>query len=90
MSLIHIVSVVILLASLHLLVVLLLTIIISKSMESSENLFNLIKNLEERVKQLEEENIENTNLIYEVMNSIEAVDRRIDIVAESPWKEQFE
>lgn len=59
-------------------------------MESSENLFNLIKNLEERVKQLEEENIENTNLIYEVMNSIEAVDRRIDIVAESPWKEQFE
>lgn len=42
------------------------------------------------VKRLEEENIETTNTLYELMNSIEAVDRRIDIVAENPWKEQFE
>lgn len=56
-------------------------------MESSDNLFGLIKNLEERIKILEEENIENTNLIYQLMNSIEAVDRRIDIVAENSWKD---
>jgi len=31
---------------------------------------------------LEEENIESTNLLYEVMNSLDAVDRRIDILDE--------
>ena len=34
------------------------------------------------VVRLEEENIETSNSLYEIMNSIEAVDRRIDIVAE--------
>lgn len=34
------------------------------------------------VKRLEEENIETSNVLYELMNSIEAVDRRIDILAE--------
>ena len=34
------------------------------------------------VKRLEEENIETTNTLYEIMNSVDAVDRRIDIVAE--------
>ena len=34
------------------------------------------------VKRLEEENIETSNTLYEIMNSIEAVDNRIDIVAE--------
>ena len=34
------------------------------------------------VKRLEEENIELTNTLYEVMNSIEAVDARIDILVE--------
>jgi len=46
--------------------------------------------LEDRIKKLEEENIETTNLLYELSNSIEAVDRRIDIVANNPWKEQFD
>jgi vacuolar-type H+-ATPase subunit D/Vma8 len=31
---------------------------------------------------LEEENIETTNLLYEIMNSLDAVDRRIDILDE--------
>jgi len=48
-----------------------------------------VETLEQRIKKLEEENVETTNLLYELSNSIEAVDRRIDIVAESPWKEQF-
>ena len=34
------------------------------------------------VVRLEEENIETSNSLYEIMNSIEAVDNRIDIVAE--------
>lgn len=32
------------------------------------------------IKNLEEENIENSNLIYELMNSMDAIDARIDIV----------
>lgn len=34
------------------------------------------------VKRLEEENIETTNTLYEIMHSVEAVDARIDILAE--------
>jgi hypothetical protein len=34
------------------------------------------------VKRLEEENIETTNVLYEIMNSVDAVDRRIDIIVE--------
>lgn len=48
-----------------------------------------IKVLEEKytsllkdVVRLEEENVETTNLLYELSNSIEALDRRIDILAE--------
>ena len=58
------------------------------------NLYMLIDNLKEKVelleekyqdalediKRLEEENIETTNCLYEIQNSIEAVDRRIDIL----------
>ena len=36
----------------------------------------------EDIKHLEEENIETTNVLYEVMHSISAVDARIDIVME--------
>ena len=42
------------------------------------------------IKRLEEENVETTNTLYEIMHSIDAVDARIDIVAENSWKEQFE
>jgi hypothetical protein len=49
-----------------------------------------VQTLEHRIEKLEEENVETTNLLYELSNSIEAVDRRIDIVAENPWKEQFD
>lgn len=49
-----------------------------------------VETLEERIKKLEEENIETSNILYELMNSIDAVDHRIDILAENPWKEQFD
>lgn len=59
-------------------------------------LFEKIKELEQKVnilsekyegalvdiRRLEEENIETTNCLYENVNSINAVDRRIDILAE--------
>lgn len=51
-------------------------------MDSNQTLLNLIEELQEKIKYLEEENVENSNLIYQLMNSIEAVDRRIDIIAE--------
>ena len=50
-------------------------------------LLKRIEELEEKysallldVKRLEEENIETTNTLYEIMNTIDAVDTRIDIV----------
>ena len=58
------------------------------------NLYMMIGELQEKVKvledkyqgalrdikRLEEENIETTNCIYEIQNSIDAVDNRIDIL----------
>jgi hypothetical protein len=58
------------------------------------NLYMMISELQEKVKvledkyqsalldirRLEEENVETTNCIYEIHNSIEAVDNRIDIL----------
>ena len=55
-----------------------------------DNLYDRVTELEQKVSKLQEENIETTNTLYEIINSIEAVDRRIDIVAENPWKEQFD
>ena len=54
-------------------------------MESNQNLLNLIEELQEKVKFLEEENIENTNLIYELMENVRALDSRIDILASEPY-----
>ena len=45
-------------------------------------LLNRVEELEDRIMKLEEENIETTNILYELMENIRAVDARIDIVAE--------
>ena len=50
--------------------------------DSKHSLVEILYKLEEKVKILEEENIETSNTLYELMNSIEAVDRRIDILVE--------
>ena len=42
----------------------------------------------EDIKHLEEENIETTNVLYELMENIRAVDARLDIVADE-WGNQF-
>jgi predicted nuclease with TOPRIM domain len=53
-----------------------------------EILMKRIEELEEKysgaledIKRLEEENIETTNVLYELMENIRALDNRIDIVA---------
>ena len=45
-------------------------------------LLDRVEQLEERLIKLEEENIETSNVLYEIINSTEAIDARIDIVAE--------
>lgn len=47
-----------------------------------DDVYKRLYELEQRVKILEEENIETTNSIYEVANSLEA---RIDILASEPY-----
>ena len=54
-------------------------------MESNQNLLELIEKLEERIKNLEEENIETSNCLYELSSQIDAVDARIDILAAEPY-----
>jgi len=58
-----------------------------------EVLIKRIEELEEKysgaledIKRLEEENIETSNLLYEIINSTEAIDRRIDIIFEELTK----
>ena len=46
-------------------------------------IFDKLKQLEARVEELERENVETTNSIYEIANSLEA---RIDILASEPYK----
>jgi hypothetical protein len=45
-------------------------------------LLKKIEELEQRIIKLEDGNIETANCLYENANSIDAVDRRIDILAE--------
>jgi hypothetical protein len=52
----------------------------SKLVELEEKYESLLSD----IVRLEEENIETTNTLYEVMNSIDAVDARIDIILNSP------
>ena len=54
----------------------------------TELLLKKIEELEERMVKLEEENVETTNTLYEIMHSVDAVDARIDILADD-WGEQF-
>jgi len=56
---------------------------------------NLVKELQEKyqgalvdIKRLEEENIETSNCLYELYNSIDAVDARIDIITVEKWTDK--
>jgi len=49
------------------------------------DIYSKIVELENRIAKLEEENVETTNLLYELGNSIDAVDVRIDILTAENW-----
>jgi hypothetical protein len=65
--------------------------------DAEPNLYMMIEELREKIvvleekyegalrdiRRLEEENIETTNVLYEIMHSVDAVDARIDIVMEN-------
>lgn len=45
-------------------------------------MMSLIDTLKSRIDRLEDEQRETDNVLYELSNSIDAIDRRIDIIAE--------
>lgn len=64
------------------------TPLIEEHVDVYETLIDLqekYKGLLEDVKRLEEENIETTNVLYELINSLDAVDARIDILSAEHW-----
>jgi hypothetical protein len=61
----------------------------NKSLEDRvSSLENLVKELQERIEALEAENVENSNCFYELSNSIDAVDARIDILTLENWNKK--
>ena len=52
------------------------------------DIYSKIIELENRIARLEEEIIETSNTLYEIMNSIDAVDVRIDILTGEKWIEK--
>jgi len=64
----------------------------SKLIVEDIDVYSQLLELEEKYKTLlldlrvlEEENIETTNTLYEIMNSMNAIDARIDILAIENW-----
>lgn len=56
-----------------------------KPIVKDNDLYAKIIELENRVRHLEEENIETSNCFYELSNSIDAIDARIDILTLENW-----
>lgn len=59
-----------------------------KEMCAETNIYSILLDLQERIEVLEAENIETTNTLYELMNSIDAVDARIDILTLENWNKK--
>jgi len=59
------------------------------NVNSNDNyLLNRLNVLEERIINLEQENVETSNLLYELSNSIDAIDTRIDILTLQEWTQK--
>jgi hypothetical protein len=60
-----------------------------KKLSDLENKFKILEEkyleLLKNIKKLEEENIETTNVLYEIMNSMNGIEQRIDILASEPY-----
>jgi hypothetical protein len=57
-----------------------------KPIVETDDVYSKLIELEERIVALEQENIETSNCLYELMNAIDAVDARIDILTLENWK----
>ena len=51
----------------------------------TNDVYSKLIELQERIEALEAENVENSNCFYELDNSIQAVDARIDILTAENW-----
>ena len=56
-----------------------------KPIVETDDVYSKLVELEERIVALEAENVETSNCLYELMNSIDAVDARIDIMSLERW-----
>jgi hypothetical protein len=52
------------------------------------DVYSKLIELQERIEALEAENVENSNCFYELSNSIDAVDARIDILTLENWNKK--
>jgi hypothetical protein len=66
-----------------------------KPIVETNDIYNKLLELEEKynsllldIKHLEEENVETSNCFYELSNSIDAVDARIDILTLENWSKK--
>jgi len=59
-----------------------------KEMCEETNIYAILLDLQRRIEVLEAENLETTNTLYELMNSIDAVDTRIDILTAEKWTDK--
>ena len=59
-----------------------------KEIVCETDVYSKLAELEDRIAKLEDENIETTNLLYELGNCIDAVDSRIDILTVENWTEK--
>jgi hypothetical protein len=57
-----------------------------KLIVETNDVYSKLIELEERIVALEQENVETSNCLYELMNAIDAVDARIDILTLENWK----
>ena len=57
----------------------------SERFDIEDDIYSKLIELQERIEVLEAENVENSNCFYELSNSIEAVDARIDILTLENW-----
>jgi len=57
-----------------------------KPIVETNDVYSKLIELEERIVALEQENVETSNCLYELVNSIDAVDARIDILTLENWK----
>ena len=56
-----------------------------KPIVETNDVYSKLIELEERIITLEQENVETSNCLYELMNAIDAVDARIYIMTTEKW-----